>query len=106
MALSLQKSSAFYPFHLSINPHSPSLFTAQFANRTSGDSGKGLWFIKKVCSFTISFRVELDPSIPDIPAEDGQLAQVFLNLIRNGAEAMNGEGELVISTKDIFRVSD
>lgn len=50
-------------------------------------------------SSQIRFRVEFDPSIPDITAEEGQLAQVFLNLIRNGIEAMNGEGELVLSTR-------
>lgn len=47
----------------------------------------------------IRFRVEFDPSIPDIPADAGQLAQVFLNLIQNGIEAMNCEGEMVLSTR-------
>ncbi len=47
----------------------------------------------------INFKVEFDPSIPHIPADEAQLTQLFLNLIRNGVEAMDGEGEMAISTR-------
>ncbi len=50
-------------------------------------------------SSQILFRTEFDPSIPDIPADEGRMIQVFLNLIRNGVEAMDGEGEIVLMTR-------
>ena len=50
-------------------------------------------------SARVHFRTEFDPSIPAIPADGGRLAQVFLNLIRNGIEAMDGKGELFLSSR-------
>lgn len=43
---------------------------------------------------------QYDPAIPPVAADAGQLLQVFLNLVRNGAEAMQGQGgELTLRTR-------
>ncbi|MEQ8745312.1 ATP-binding protein [Pyruvatibacter sp.] len=42
---------------------------------------------------------EYDPSLPPVPGSRDQLVQVFLNLIKNAAEAVDeADGEIVIST--------
>ena len=44
-----------------------------------------------------------DPSIPDLTADADRLSQVFLNLIRNAFQAMDGEGgKIVITTRMAF----
>jgi two-component system nitrogen regulation sensor histidine kinase GlnL len=44
-----------------------------------------------------------DPSIPDLIADADRLSQVFLNLIRNALQAMEGEsGKIVITTRMAF----
>jgi two-component system nitrogen regulation sensor histidine kinase GlnL len=44
-----------------------------------------------------------DPSIPDLAADADRLSQVFLNLIRNALQAMEGEGgKIVITTRMAF----
>ncbi len=42
---------------------------------------------------------ELEPGLPLIMANAGQLNQVFMNIILNAAEAMQGQGTLTIRTK-------
>jgi len=39
-----------------------------------------------------------DPQVPPVAADPDQIRQVFLNLMRNGAEAMEGGGELTLET--------
>ncbi|WP_309084327.1 nitrogen regulation protein NR(II) [Chelativorans sp.] len=48
----------------------------------------------------ITFVEEYDPSLPPILANRDQLVQVFLNLIKNAAEAIgnSGDGEIKLST--------
>jgi PAS domain S-box-containing protein len=41
----------------------------------------------------------LDPNLPPIMANAGQLNQVFMNIILNAAEAMEGKGTLTITTR-------
>ena len=41
----------------------------------------------------------LDPNLPSIMANAGQLNQVFMNIILNAAEAMNGQGTLTVNTR-------
>jgi two-component system nitrogen regulation sensor histidine kinase GlnL len=48
---------------------------------------------------TVQFKVNYDPSLPPIHGNRDQLIQVFLNLIKNAAEAMpEKDGEIVITT--------
>lgn len=44
----------------------------------------------------ITYR--LDPQIKEIPCDPEQLEQVFWNIALNGAQAMGGEGELLVSS--------
>jgi two-component system nitrogen regulation sensor histidine kinase GlnL len=49
----------------------------------------------------IRFTEEYDPSLPPVLANRDQLVQVFLNLIKNAAEAIGpsaGDGEIVLTT--------
>ena len=52
---------------------------------------------------------EYDPSLPSVLANRDQLVQVFLNLVKNAAEAIGGapDGEIVLTTafKPGFRLS-
>jgi len=47
----------------------------------------------------VSITTAFDPSIPPIMADEAQLTQVFLNLIRNALEAMNEGGRLTVSSR-------
>lgn len=48
----------------------------------------------------IRFVERYDPSLPEVDGDRDQLVQVFLNLIKNAAEAVSGEGgEVVITTQ-------
>ena len=42
---------------------------------------------------------ELDPGLPEVVANEGQLRQVFLGLSANALEAMEGTGTLVVRTR-------
>jgi two-component system, NtrC family, nitrogen regulation sensor histidine kinase GlnL len=46
----------------------------------------------------VAVRRVYDPQVPPIAADPDQMRQVFLNLIRNGAEAMERGGELALET--------
>lgn len=47
----------------------------------------------------IKITEEYDPSLPPVPGDQDQLIQVFLNLVKNAAEAIDGnEGEISITT--------
>ena len=45
----------------------------------------------------ITYR--LDPQVKKIPCDPEQLEQVFANIALNGAQAMGGEGELLVSSR-------
>jgi GAF domain-containing protein len=45
------------------------------------------------------FATELDPALPPVAANEGQLRQVFLGLAANGLEAMEGRGRLTIRSR-------
>ena len=47
----------------------------------------------------VALKKNYDPSLPPIRADRGQLTQVFLNLIKNALQAMNGRGRLTITTR-------
>jgi two-component system nitrogen regulation sensor histidine kinase GlnL len=58
---------------------------------------------------SIAIKDEFDPSLPLVYANRDQLVQVFLNLVKNAAEAVGGaaDGEIVLTTayKPGFRLS-
>ena len=41
----------------------------------------------------------LCPSLPKIPMDVGQIQQVFTNIVLNAAEAMEGNGDLTVTTR-------
>ncbi len=47
----------------------------------------------------IDFIAEYDPSIPPMIGDAEKLSQVFINIVKNGCEAMDGEGTLKVSTR-------
>ena len=47
----------------------------------------------------VQFATELDPALPRIEADPLQLRQVFLNLMKNAAEAMPDGGQLTLRTQ-------
>lgn len=42
---------------------------------------------------------DYDISLPNLTGDKEQLIQVFLNLVRNAAQAMNGQGDIVLRTR-------
>ncbi len=53
----------------------------------------------------LSFKDDYDPSIPDIYADFDQLVQVFLNIVSNAVQAMNGVGNIKLKTRIKRQVS-
>jgi PAS domain S-box-containing protein len=49
----------------------------------------------------VDLNTEIDPDLPGIYGQRSKLEQVFLNLVINAAEAMEGEGRLELSTKSV-----
>ncbi|MEK6661505.1 MAG: ATP-binding protein [candidate division NC10 bacterium] len=47
----------------------------------------------------VSVQRVYDPQLPEILADPAEIRQIFLNLIRNGVEAMPGGGELTLRTR-------
>src|SRR5574337_473684 len=47
----------------------------------------------------VTVQRQYDPQLPDILADPSEIRQLFLNLIRNGVEAMPGGGELTVQTR-------
>jgi signal transduction histidine kinase len=59
----------------------------------------GLLFLENQATFhNIEIVKELDPSLPPILGNAGQLKQVFMNIIINAADAIRGQGTLSIKT--------
>ena len=47
----------------------------------------------------VSIRMYLDPALPSIQGNENKLEQVFVNLIVNAAQSMEGKGTLTLSTE-------
>ncbi len=47
----------------------------------------------------VQFQRNFDPSLPEIMADPDQITQVFLNLFKNGIDAMGGTGTLTLTTR-------
>jgi two-component system nitrogen regulation sensor histidine kinase GlnL len=45
------------------------------------------------------FIGDYDPSLPEIWADMDQLVQIFLNIVRNAVQAMNGSGNIILRTR-------
>jgi PAS domain S-box-containing protein len=59
----------------------------------------GLFFLENQALFhNIQIIKKLDPFLPFVKANAGQLKQVFMNIIVNAAEAIHGSGTLTITT--------
>jgi signal transduction histidine kinase len=46
----------------------------------------------------VSIQTDLDPQLPRVRGEENKLEQVFINLIVNAAQSMDGEGRLTLRT--------
>lgn len=51
--------------------------------------------------FNIRVVLELDESLPPIKADASQIQQVFLNMIINAADAMEGKGTFTVTTRKV-----
>jgi signal transduction histidine kinase len=47
----------------------------------------------------IEVHTQLDPQLPEIIGDPGQLQQVFTNLLLNAADAMQGQGRITVSSQ-------
>lgn len=54
---------------------------------------------------TLSMRRDYDTSLPELVGDREQLIQAVLNIARNAAQAMGGEGEIVLKTRSLRQVT-
>jgi two-component system nitrogen regulation sensor histidine kinase GlnL len=47
----------------------------------------------------LKFKIDYDPSIPELFADFDQLIQIFLNIVRNAVQALNGVGLITLRTR-------
>jgi two-component system NtrC family sensor kinase len=52
--------------------------------------------------FDIKFVLNFDEALPPVKANTSQIQQVFLNMLINAADAMEGKGTLTISTRKVI----
>lgn len=67
------------------------------------DLNEGLDVALKICQNQFKHRIQIDKNygeLPRIPCAPSQLNQVFLNILNNAAQAIDGEGTIRISTRD------
>jgi len=48
---------------------------------------------------------DYDPSIPELYVDFDQLVQIFLNIIRNAVQALNGVGKVILRTRAVRNIS-
>jgi two-component system NtrC family sensor kinase len=51
--------------------------------------------------FDIKLITDLDPALSRVKADASQLQQVFLNMIMNAADAIEGKGTITVSTRNV-----
>ncbi|MCX5720170.1 MAG: ATP-binding protein, partial [Nitrospirae bacterium] len=56
---------------------------------------------RKADFFNITIEQNLDESLPSVKADASQLQQVFLNMILNAADAMDGKGTFTVYTRKV-----
>jgi len=49
----------------------------------------------------IHFKLDYDPSLPDIMADSDMMIQAVLNIARNAVNALNGNGEITLRTRPL-----
>jgi len=49
----------------------------------------------------IHFKMDYDPSLPDIMADSDMMIQAVLNITRNAVQALNGNGEITFRTRPL-----
>jgi PAS domain S-box-containing protein len=54
---------------------------------------------KQVLFHSIEFENDLSDNLPEVPCDPTQMQQVFLNLIMNAGEAINGQGKITLSSR-------
>ena len=54
---------------------------------------------------SLAMRRDYDTSLPELVGDREQLIQAFLNVARNAAQAMHGEGEIVLRTRVLRQVT-
>ena len=54
---------------------------------------------------SLQVRRDYDTSLPELVGDREQLIQAVLNIARNAAQAMNGEGEIVLKTRSLRQVT-
>ncbi len=80
----------------------------KFANIHEGIDDTLVILKSQVSRSNIQITREYDESLPEIKCFPGQLNQVFMNIIGNAIQAIEGDGEITISTKnlrDIIKIS-
>jgi two-component system nitrogen regulation sensor histidine kinase GlnL len=55
--------------------------------------------VKVEYSQQLSIKSDYDPSIPDLQADKDQLIQALLNITRNAAQAVEGNGNIILKTR-------
>ena len=50
-------------------------------------------------SGNIKILCDYDPSIPDVIADNNQLIQAILNIVRNGIQALSDDGKIILKTR-------
>jgi two-component system nitrogen regulation sensor histidine kinase GlnL len=54
---------------------------------------------------SLSVRRDYDTSLPELVGDREQLIQAVLNIARNAAQAMGGEGEIILRTRSLRQVT-
>lgn len=54
---------------------------------------------------SLAVRRDYDTSLPELVGDREQLIQAVLNIARNAAQAMNGEGEIILRTRSLRQVT-
>jgi two-component system, sporulation sensor kinase E len=82
-------------FLAAIRPSQPQLQPTQI-NELLEESVR--FFAPEIEQAQVNVTLDLRRDCPQLPADAGQMKQVFYNLIRNGLQAMPSGGELTVST--------
>lgn len=53
----------------------------------------------------LQFKIDYDPSIPELNVDFDQLIQIFLNIVRNAVQAMNGVGKITLKTRVLRNIT-